>query len=113
MSSRWLAAGLVTEVIAFAAVIGWRLLDGTIVTRGLLSTEPDGSVDPERTQMILVTMFALGGFLLSVLHGLARTAQPITMPTVPTELLAVLTGSQGVYLSGKLTRSAGTTTSRT
>ncbi len=93
-----------------ALVIAIRILRGDIPLDGLLSSG-SGGVDPERVQSLLVFGFVLVAYV-SEFAGLPSGAK--ALPEVPNSLLALLAGSNGVYLSGKIartgafTRSAGT-----
>jgi hypothetical protein len=104
-----LVAWLLARVTEFA-LIGWlgllalvvaiRILRGDIPLTGLLANTGTG-VDPERIQSLLVIVFVFAGYLMEFASG-SNGAR--ALPEVPSSLFIVLAGSNGVYLSGKLTR---------
>ena|SRR5215469_16739155 len=78
---------------ALAACIGYRILTGAISLNGLLTM--DGSrFSPERLQLLLVTGSLLAYYVTAAINSKS-------MPSVPTEWLALLAASHGVYLGGK------------
>jgi len=96
--------GLGGWFVAAAGLIGYRCLNGGIGLNGMLAHDGEAQADhrpaPDRIQMLVMFLFAL------VAYGrLALTAATShSMPPVPPELVALLAGSHGIYLSGKLTR---------
>jgi hypothetical protein len=93
---------LVAWLGAMAALVGYRLLWGGRPLLGLLSNE-GRSVDPERVQALLVVLFVAGAYIVTAM-GADHSSR--TMPDLPEGLLALLAGSEGLYLGGKLARSA-------
>lgn len=94
----WLAALAVT-------VIG-KTFFGTERYRGLLETVrgngTEASFDPERVQLLVVSLGAMTLYAMDAIHAVA-TGHVTSLPDAET-LLVVLTGSNTVYLSGKLIR---------
>ena len=80
---------------ALGGVIGWRMLNGTINTRGLLDDKTTGRPSAARLQLLLFTVAAAGYYLLEVLHD------PSRFPPVPEELLVALGGSHALFLTSK------------
>jgi len=92
------------EVFGFlgglAAIIFHRLLTGRINTNYLLyGTNKDGtrSFSPERVQLLLFTLWTAMSYLMQV----AETRHSGLLPDIPTQTLALLTGSHAIYLGGK------------
>jgi energy-coupling factor transporter transmembrane protein EcfT len=87
-------------VAALAASVFTRLVAGGINTRGLLyGRKADGSMylSPERAQLLLFTIWTALSYLLSVMESRGDGKLPDIGPTT----LAMLGGSQGIYLVGK------------
>jgi len=85
-------------------VVLWKLFTGGISLEQLLEGDaPDADaanrdstyVSGGRTQLLAATVFVAGYYLLQVLHN------PKQFPTLPTELVGALAGSQALYLGGK------------
>ena len=92
------------ELFGFFAIVFWRLMTGAIVLSQLLDgdirdpqseTGYSSGVSPARTQALLVTLFTAIYCLTQTLHN------PRQFPEIPNTLLAVLAGSQSLYLGGK------------
>ena len=80
-------------ITALGAVTLWRLCkDGSFA--GLLRSR-DKSLSPARIQLLMVTVLTAMHYLLSTIHD------PSHLPTVPLNLVAVLGGSQWLYLGAK------------
>ena len=96
--------GLGGWFVAIAAVIAYRCLNGGIGLTGILAHDGEAQADhrpaPDRIQMLVMFIFALVAYARLAL----TTAASHCMPPVPPELVALLAGSHGIYLSGKLTR---------
>jgi hypothetical protein len=90
------AAGLVA---GFAAVVLWKLLTGAISLTGLLDSFEGGkrSSSPARMQLLLFTLVSAGQYLLDVWKNPTVDA----LPAVPQPVLAMVAGSQALYLGGK------------
>jgi hypothetical protein len=92
---------------ALAAMILIRLLSGQINTRNLLyGRMSDGTpyLSPERVQLMIFTVwiglfYLLETFETRVVNVTKETAH--TLPDIETKTLAMLGGSQTVYLLGK------------
>ncbi len=88
----------------FLGLVLWKLLTGGISLEQLLegdAQDPNSAdgystyVSGGRTQLLGATLFAAGYYLLQVIHN------PKQFPTLPTELVGALAGSQALYLGGK------------
>jgi hypothetical protein len=88
----------------FFGIVLWKLLTGGISLEQLLEGDvrdpnsADGystSVSAGRTQLLASTLFVAGYYLLQVVQN------PKEFPTLPTELVGALAGSQALYLGGK------------
>lgn len=85
-------------LLALAVMIGYRMLTGTINTKGLLSAKGDHlEFSPARLQLLLATLavavYYIGEILVSSPLG--------GFPTIPNEMLFVLGGSHALYLGSK------------
>jgi hypothetical protein len=92
------------EVILFlgglAAIIAYRMLTGRINTHYLLfGTRKNGTkyLSPERVQLLL---FTLGTAMFYVMQ-VAETREAGVLPDIPIKTLALLGGSNAIYLGGK------------
>ena len=98
---RVLEIALIAWLAAIAAIVGYRLLTGTIATTGLLTTQGH-SVDPERVQMLLGV---IAGAVTYANESLALLGTGATQLPAPSEtVLTLLGGSQLLYLGGKTAR---------
>ncbi len=88
---------------ALALVIAYRLLTGQIATRGLLATAPGQAVEPERAQMLVLTLIGAGAYALLGLQQPVVGPAP-TLPDPPNWLVTSLGASQALYLAGKIAR---------
>lgn len=87
-------------MLAFLAIILWRIVSGEISLDGLLDSKAAGaapSYSPERAQLLVFTLFVAGKYLLAVFQNPNRNS----LPDLPPEVVAVLAGSQAIYLGGK------------
>jgi len=96
--------GLCGWLIAIVFVVLNRCLNGGIGLSGMLAenaqAQTDGRPAPERVQLLVMFLIALIGYAQIALR--AKVGKE--MPAVPPELMVLLAGSHGIYLSGKLTR---------
>lgn len=102
------------EVVEFA-LIAWlgilalfvalSILRGDIPLAGLLSSR-SGGADPERVQSLLIVGFVLVAYLVEFAD---LPSDATALPDVPEALLALLAGSNGLYLSGKIARTGALT----
>lgn len=84
---------LIVLVTSFGLVSLWRLLkDGSFA--GLLRAK-DNTLSPGRIQMLMVTVLVALQYLLSTIQD------PTHLPDISPNLVAVLGGSQLIYLGGK------------
>ncbi|HYL15397.1 MAG TPA: hypothetical protein VEV41_20340 [Terriglobales bacterium] len=90
----------------FFGIVFWKLLTGGISLHGLLEgtildrSRPDGPrystyFSAGRAQLLMITIFSSLYYLLQVIHD------PSAFPKLPDALVAVLGGSQVLYLGGK------------
>ena len=89
-----------TFIAALAVCVVARLSNGGINTRGLLhGRKADGSLylSPERAQLLLFTIWTALSYFLNVIE----TRGDGKLPDIAPMTLALLGGSQGVYLLGK------------
>ena len=88
--ARW---ELIILVTSFAAVMLWRLLK-TASLAGLLRSS-DGTLSPGRIQLLMLTVLTALQCLLTTIHD------PYHLPSIPSNLVIALGGSQLVYLGAK------------
>lgn len=80
---------------ALAVIIAYRLLTGQINTRGLLRDKVGGrAISPGRLQLLIVTLFIIGYYVMEVL-------ETKKFPNMPQSFVLVLGGSNLFYLGGK------------
>ena len=94
---------LLAWFLVLASIVFYRLLTGDIVTRGLLCELDKSAVSPERVQMLVGTLVALSYIVTLTLS----TDDLTTLPTPPLWVIALLGGSQSLYLAGKWYRRLG------
>src|SRR6478735_551609 len=78
---------------ALAALIAYRLLHGTVATRGLLKDRQTGGVSALRLQMLMATAIAAVSYAVAI--GRQTTSH---FPPVDSRLLALVGGSNGLVL---------------
>jgi len=84
----------------FAAAVVLRIAMGRISLDGLLYTkDADGerSFSPARLQLLLFTVVVAAQYL----HAVLANPRQDSLPTLPQGVIAMLGGSQAVYLGGK------------
>jgi hypothetical protein len=105
MAGELLAYFIVTWTFGVIALVVYKLLIGHINLNGLLSNSDDGSISPERVQLLLVTLasvalFAQEALFKGKLPELSDVSTPSNLPLV----LAGFGGSQTLYVIGKYAR---------
>jgi hypothetical protein len=103
--AKLLTAGLLTWFCLLALLIAVRVLRGQIRTSGFLTDRNVAGVAPERVVAMVAFPFVLLTYTLTALHAdLSVVNGRPTMPDVPEYLLTILTGGNGLYLAGKISR---------
>ena len=82
--------------LALALLIGARLLNRNIHTRGLLTDSETGRVSALRVQMLIATFVAAGTYA----GAISKTASG-ALPPVNTELLLLVAGTNGLLISDR------------
>jgi hypothetical protein len=103
-----LAVGLLVWFALLMALVMVRVLRGDIRTAGFLSSTArpsDGSVDPERVLAMAVFPFIIVIYIPQALStDIMGVATRPSMPDVSDFFVTLLTGSNGLYLAGKIAR---------
>jgi hypothetical protein len=89
-----------------AMLIAVRILRRDIEVAGFLTHERDGPVAPERALMMAVFPVVLAYYVYTAISAdlpLNASGRP-SLPPVPDYLLSLLTGSNSLYLAGKIAR---------
>jgi hypothetical protein len=97
---------LVAVFAALVLVIAYRLLTGQIDRRGLLTTAREQAAEPDRAQMLVLTMIGAGAYAMLGVRHLAMVAQIPALPDPPSWLVIGLGASHALYLAGKIARRA-------
>lgn len=87
-------------VAVLTGLIGFKLLTGTINTRGMLQNKMTGKFEPERFLLLLMTLGGAAYYFSLALESLGK--MPLGMPPVPDLLLETIGGSNALYLTGKI-----------
>jgi hypothetical protein len=95
---------LVVFLFVLLFVVAVKMLNGDILTDGMLSHESGGDIDPERLLMLIGTIMGAFAYLS---YGLSKGAHDGALPDIPEELLTALGGGNLFYLSGKIFRNGG------
>jgi|SRR5580700_6714210 hypothetical protein len=86
-------------LLALFGIVAVQMLTGKINTKGLLCGKgADGSLSPERVQLLAATFAAAFEYLSKVL----RNPTPTQLPDVPENWLLLFGGSQALYLGRRL-----------
>jgi hypothetical protein len=91
--ARYATLGLIA---GYALLIGWKLYLGEIPLRGLLESGK-GRSSPARLQMLLFTL----GVAVQYVASVWKNPRTDSLPAISPQVLAILAGSQAVYLGGK------------
>ncbi len=85
-----------------------RMLGGGLGLRGLLTTaSPAGgrAINPERVVVLVTALSIIGAYALKALDtDVTANVEHPQLPDIPASLLTVLTGSNTLYLAGKIMR---------
>jgi hypothetical protein len=101
--AKLLAAGLLTWFALLLALIVVRALSNQIEVKGMLThSDPSGPAQPERVLNMAVFPVVLMYFVLEALR--ADMSVRASLPDIPEVLLVALTGSNSLYLAGKMAR---------
>ena len=104
--TKLLATGLLLWFGLLFALIAVRVLRRDIEVRGLLTNSSERGRDditPERVAAMAVFPTILLYYVLTALRA-DMSVNP-SMPDIPELLVTILTGSNGLYLAGKIARS--------
>lgn len=91
-------------LLGLFGVVFWKLMKGDIPMDGLLNGDvrdkaaPSGystEFSPGRGQMLMITIFTAGYYLVQVIHN------PKEFPQIPLSWVAAVGGSHAIYLGGK------------
>lgn len=91
---------------ALAMLVTGRMLNGDIDCNGMLANRAGSNdIDPERILAMGLIPAILGYYAINALHtGAVTISGRMSMPDLPENLVSLLTGSNGLYLAGKLMR---------
>ena len=109
----WLTLEIWVLLVALAIIISYRMLTGSINTRGMLHDKGGGSgFSPARLQLLISTI----AFAFYYIAQVVSNTQTGDFPPVPNEMLLLLGGSHMFYLGTKgfalLLQNLGISTSR-
>src|SRR5262249_27062142 len=107
VAAKILQIGLLTWFGLLVLLIGIRILRRDIEVAGFLSHRRDSdAVEPERALMMAVFPVVLAYYVYTAMSGdlpLNEAGRP-SLPPVPDYLLSLLTGTNSLYLAGKIAR---------
>lgn len=105
--AKLLSTGLLVWFGLLLALVAVRVLRRDINVTGLLSNKPDPQGDqilPERVLTMAVFPSILVYYVILAMH--TDVSGPIpSLPNIPDGMLVILTGSNSLYLAGKIARS--------
>lgn len=103
--TRVLSLGLLIWFALLAALIAGRMLRGDINVSGFMRADrdPNEPVAPERALSMMLFPVVIGMYALDALHAPIDPLHP-SLPDLSDNLLMLLTGGNGLYLAGKITR---------
>ncbi len=89
---------------ALAVLVAVRILRGDIAVAGFLThSDPNEPVAPERVLAMAAFPTIVIGYAVYALHADVSGPNPM-LPDVPDSVVTLLTGSNSVYLAGKIAR---------
>ena len=100
-----LSAALLTWLGSLAGLVALRVLMGNIRSSGFLSDNPGSEVAADRVVAMAVFPAVVLAYVISALNTDLSGPSP-SLPDVPESVIALLTGSNGLYLAGKINRRA-------
>ena len=95
-AARW---ELILLIPSLGVVTIWRLIKSGSLAGLLRST--DGTLSPGRIQLLMLTVLTALQYVVTVIHD------PSHMPSIPSNLVTALGGSQLVYLGAKAWNTLG------
>jgi hypothetical protein len=110
IAGKILEYGLLTWFGLLALLLAMRMLTGGILVSGLVTRDDDNSgLAPERVLHIaafpiVIIYYVHAGLNLDV-SAVAENVRP-SLPDIPDQLLTLLTGTNSLYLAGKIARSS-------
>jgi hypothetical protein len=106
IAAKFFEYGLLAWFGLLALLIAIRVLRGDIVASGLLcNRSPDENVTPERVLMMAIFPSVVVFYAYNALTGeLPIVDGRPSLPDVPQNLIALLTGTNSLYLAGKIAR---------
>ena len=107
LAARILEYGLLAWFGLLTLLIAVRMLRGDIVVTGLLTQRSgDQSVLPERALHMAVFPVIIAYYLYTALHIDVTAVEGVrpSMPDVPEYLISLLTGTNSLFLAGKIAR---------
>ena len=99
--TKLLASGLLAWFALLFALIMVRALRGDIKVSGMLG-QRGGDVQPERVLNMAVFPVVVGYYVIKALN--VDVSVSASLPDIPQTLLVALTGSNSLYLAGKIAR---------
>jgi hypothetical protein len=101
-----LEAGLLAWMGLLVLLVGLRLLRRDIPTTGLLTSNVENEdIAPERVAALAIFPAVLVYYVIHALNSdLTVVNNRPVMPDIPENVLALLTGGNGLYLAGKIAR---------
>jgi len=103
--AQFFAGIIIVWFFLLAALVIYRATSGLSgIVDMLRPEERGGALDPERVQLFVIFLGALLIYARGAL-GMMDGSEVVKLPEVPEELIAVLTGSNALYLGGKIVRS--------
>jgi hypothetical protein len=106
LAARILEYGLLAWFGLLFALIGMRILRGDIIASGFLTNRANGqAVEPERALMMTIFPAVVLYYAYTALTDEVPmvNGRP-SLPDIPQYLLMLLTGSNSLYLAGKIAR---------
>lgn len=102
------AAALLIWLIVLFVTIAYRVISGSVNVAGLFRTRAAaggraGAVEADRLQLFIAFLLTLAFYAKDAVAQ-TQTGVPTGLPEAPEELIAILAGSNALYLSGKIGR---------
>lgn len=89
---------MIVLLAALAAIVFRRVLPET---RGMLEEKPGAGLSLERLQFLGVVAAIAGSYVWSGLLMMSADSTPDSLPDIPEWAVAILVGSNSIYLGGK------------
>jgi hypothetical protein len=100
------AFGMLAWLALLAASISVRSIRGDLLLGGMLAQNAGGPPTPERMLGVVITVVIAVVYIKTALQIDLSGPGPLRLPELPEQFMNILLGTNGIFLAGKIARSA-------